>query len=42
MTDKIRERTAEEQKEYDKALKKTEHSILIPHPLTPIVKTEEI
>ena len=42
MTDKIRERTSEEQKEYDEALKKEEHSILIPHPLTPIVETEEI
>ena len=42
MTDKIRERTAEEQKEYVEALKKEEHSILIPHPFIPIVETEEI
>ena len=38
----IRERTAEELKEYDEALKKQEHSSLIPHPLIPITETEEI
>ena len=42
MTDKIKERTAEEQKEYDEALKKQEHSILKPNPLAPIIETEEI
>jgi len=42
MTDKIRERTPKEQKEYDEALLKQEHSILIPHPLAPIIETEEI